>query len=78
MTAPREYRDFLEDIVKACRSIIEFVEGMSIESYHADERTRFAVMRGYEIMGEAVRHLPEHMTHAWVPAFAGMTIRWRG
>lgn len=25
------------------------------------KRPRFAVMRGYEIMGEAVRHLPEEL-----------------
>jgi len=34
---------------------------MNIDTYLADEKTRFAVMRGYEIMGEAVRHLPEEL-----------------
>ena len=61
MTAPRDYRDFLHDMVGACRSIIRFVEGMTLESYLADEKTRFAVMRGFEIIGEAVRHLPEDL-----------------
>jgi uncharacterized protein with HEPN domain len=56
---PRDYRDFLNDIVSACRSIISFVDGMTLEAYLGDEKTRYAVMRGYEIMGEAVRHLPE-------------------
>jgi hypothetical protein len=37
---------------------------MSLETYQADEKTRFAVMRGFEIMGEAVRHLPQHLTSA--------------
>jgi uncharacterized protein with HEPN domain len=59
LKAPRDYRDFLNDIVGACQSIIEFVVGMSLEDYLADEKTRFAVMRGYEIIGEAVRHLPD-------------------
>jgi uncharacterized protein with HEPN domain len=31
---------------------------MSFDAYLADEKTRFAVMRGYEIMGEASRNLP--------------------
>jgi len=53
----RDQRDFLIDIVNACRSIIRFVEGMTFEQYLSDEKTRFAVMRGYEIMGEAVRHI---------------------
>jgi len=64
MNAPRDYRDFLNDIVGACRSIIAFVEGMTFDAYLADEKTRFAVMRGYEIMGEAVRHLPDDLKSA--------------
>ena len=64
MKAPRDYRDFLNDIVGACRSIIDFVAGMSLEAYLADEKTRFAVMRGYEIIGEAVRHLPDEVKAA--------------
>jgi uncharacterized protein with HEPN domain len=62
--AQRDYRDFLADIVGACRSLIRFVEGMTLEAYLADERTRYAVMRAYEIMGEAVRHLPEELKAA--------------
>jgi len=64
VTAPRDYRDFLTDIVGACRSLMQFVEGMTLEAYLADERTRYAVMRAYEIMGEAVRHLPEELKTA--------------
>ncbi len=37
---------------------------MSIDAYMADEKTRFAVMRGYEIMGEATRHLPSDLKDA--------------
>ena len=61
MTSSRDYRDFLDDIVGACRSIIQFVEGLTLDTYLADEKTRYAVMRGYEIMGEAVRHLPDDL-----------------
>jgi uncharacterized protein with HEPN domain len=61
---PRDYRDFLNDIVGAVRSIISFAAGMSLEAYLDDEKTRYAVMRGYEIMGEAVRHLPDDLKKA--------------
>ena len=61
MTAARDYRDFLNDMVMACRSIVRFAEGMTLDDYLADEKTRYAVMRGYEILGEAVRHIPEPM-----------------
>jgi uncharacterized protein with HEPN domain len=62
--APHDYRDFLNDIVGAVRSIIGFAAGMDLETYLADEKTRYAVMRGYEIMGEAVRHLPDELKKA--------------
>ena len=64
MIAQRDYRDFLADIVGACRSLIRFVERMTLEAYLADERTRYAVMRAYEIMGEAVGHLPQELKTA--------------
>jgi uncharacterized protein with HEPN domain len=64
VTAERDYRDFLEDLVSACRSIIGFVDGMSFDAYLADEKTRFAVMRGYEIMGEATKQLPQEVKEA--------------
>jgi uncharacterized protein with HEPN domain len=64
MKAPRDYREFLRDMVDACRSIIRFTEGMTLEAYLADEKTRFAVVRGFEIMGEAVRHLPDDIKNA--------------
>jgi uncharacterized protein with HEPN domain len=46
VTAPRDYRDFLADMVTACRSIIRFTEGMTRDDDLTDEKTRYAVMRG--------------------------------
>lgn len=64
MTLRRDFWDFLHDIAAACRSIIGFVKGMTLDAYLADEKTRYAVMRGYEIMGEAARHLPDELKAA--------------
>lgn len=64
MKPPRDVRDFLDDLVAACRSILRFVDGLDLDAYCADEQTRYAVMRRYEIMGEAVRHLPSAQTRA--------------
>jgi uncharacterized protein with HEPN domain len=74
VTAERDFRDFLNDMVTACRSIIRFAEGMTIDDYLADEKSRYAVMRGYEILGEAVRHIPESLksAHPDIP-WASMT-----
>jgi uncharacterized protein with HEPN domain len=60
VTAERGYRDFLNDMVHACQSIVGFVGRMSLDDYLADEKTRFAVMRAYEMLGEAVRQAREH------------------
>jgi uncharacterized protein with HEPN domain len=59
MMAPRDFRDFLDDIAASCRAIIEFVEGLDLNAYLIDTKTRFAVMRGFEIIGEAVHHIPD-------------------
>jgi uncharacterized protein with HEPN domain len=64
VTSARDYRDFLQDMILACRSMIGFVEGMTLDNYLNDERTRWAVMRGYEILGEAARHIPTEVRTA--------------
>ena len=51
-------------MILACRSVIGFVENMTLDDDLADERTRWAVMRGYEILGEAVRHIPPELKAA--------------
>lgn len=64
MTASRDHRDVLLDMVGACRSLLQFAEGMTLDDDLADEKTRFAVMRAFEILGEAVRHMPEPLKQA--------------
>jgi uncharacterized protein with HEPN domain len=61
VTVGRDYRDFLADLVMAGRSIMRFADGMSLDVYLADEKTRFAMMRGHKVLGEAVRHLPDSL-----------------
>jgi uncharacterized protein with HEPN domain len=39
---------------------------MTLDTYLADRKTRFAVMRGFEMMGEAVRHVPSEVKDAKV------------
>ena len=49
-----ELRDNLEDAQKHGREILNFVSGMSLEQYSEDEKTRLAVERLFEIIGEAL------------------------
>lgn len=49
-----ELHDNLEDALKYGREILTFVSGMSLEEYSDDEKTRLAVERLFEIIGEAL------------------------
>lgn len=55
----RNQRLYLEDILAAIESIEAFVAGMDLENFASDDKTASAVIRKFEIIGEAVRHVPE-------------------
>ena len=59
MTAPRDYRLYLEDILKAIESIEKYVEGLDARSFESDRKTQDAVVRNLEIIGEAVKRVPD-------------------
>lgn len=52
----------LEDILDAAHLIENYIEEFEYESFIEDQRTIDAVVRNLEIIGEAVKHLPEEMT----------------
>ena len=54
----RDFRVYLEDILEAAAAAREFVAGMSKDELGNDRRTRDAVVRNLEIVGEAVKKLP--------------------
>ncbi len=61
----REIIDFVEDIVNAMNKAISFVEGMSYEEFSRDEKTVFAVIRALEIIGEAVKNIPQEVRDSY-------------
>ena len=60
----RDFRDYLSDIVKAIESVESFTRGMSYDEFVRDEKTVWAVIRGIEIIGEAVTNLPDGLKEA--------------
>ena len=50
---------FLEDILKATDAIYGFVLHMNYEAFANDEKTIRAVEREFEIIGEAVKNIPD-------------------
>jgi uncharacterized protein with HEPN domain len=49
----------VEDIIDSGNKIISYTEGLSFEEFIADSKTIDAVIRNFEIIGEAAHRLPE-------------------
>jgi len=56
---PRDSRVYLEDILAACARIRSYVGVMGVDEFRQDGKTVDAVARNLEIIGEAVKQLPE-------------------
>lgn len=54
----REIRLLLEDIQTAIKTIFQFTDGYSFEEFETDVKTRHAVERNFEIIGEAASRIP--------------------
>ena len=55
----RDYKVYLQDILAAVESIEAFVQGMSFEEFRSDDKTTTAVIRKFEIIGEATKQIPD-------------------
>lgn len=56
---PRDSKVYLEDILEAARKIRLYTEGLSFDAFRDDSKTSDAVIRNLEIIGEAVKQIPE-------------------
>jgi uncharacterized protein with HEPN domain len=61
MSQPRQYGDFVEDILLASRKAAEFLGDLSLPEFARDEKTAFAVVRALEIIGEAAKRIPQEV-----------------
>lgn len=55
----REYGDYIEDIIDSMNKADKFIENMNYRDFIKDEKTIFAVVRALEIIGEAVKNIPD-------------------
>ena len=55
----RDHSLFVKDIFDALESIENFVADMDIEELAGDDKTSSAVIRKFEIIGEATKHVPD-------------------
>jgi uncharacterized protein with HEPN domain len=55
----RKYSLFVEDILESIVWIEKFTANMDFEQFLADEKTRTAVVKKLEILGEATKNIPK-------------------
>jgi uncharacterized protein with HEPN domain len=75
----RDYKLFIKDMISAMESTERFVEDISLDELIHDDKTSSAVIRKFEIIGEATKHIPDwlkekHPEIAW-KRMAGMRDR---
>jgi uncharacterized protein with HEPN domain len=58
---PRDSKVYLEDTLEATRKIETYTGSLSKAAFLEDEKTLDAVVRNLEVIGEAVKKLPEDL-----------------
>ena len=58
---PRECKAYLKDILEAIRKIEKYTEGQSFNDFREDELKQDGVVRNLEIIGEAVKNIPDEI-----------------
>jgi len=57
----RNYTMYLQDLLVAMTRIAEYLEGYTFDQFKKDYKTVDAVIRNFEIIGEAAKNLPGHI-----------------
>lgn len=57
----REWKLFIEDILESIQLIKNYVENMGFDDFKNDRKTIDAVVRNFEIIGEASRFVPDEI-----------------
>lgn len=75
MTAVRDVETYLDDILHAAQNIEKYTAGMAYEDFSLDSKTCDAVVRNLEVIGEAVKRIPDtvrtrYPNIQWRPAAA--------
>ena len=58
---PRDYKIYLEDILEAIDRIRRYTAGLSLKTFSSDQKTLDAVVRNLEVIGEAVKKVPDEV-----------------
>ncbi len=61
---PRKWNLRIEDMIEAIERIQKYTQGMSYEEFSSDSKTIDAVVRNFEVLGEAAGHVPAEIQKA--------------
>ncbi len=57
----RNWKLFVMDILESINKIEKYIEGLNYEQFVKDEKTKDAVVRNLEIIGEAANQIPKEI-----------------
>ena len=57
----REWRLYIEDILESIELIRKYTENMKYTDFNRDRKTIDAVVRNFEVIGEASKYIPEEV-----------------
>jgi uncharacterized protein with HEPN domain len=58
---PRDYRVSLDDVLDAASHVRRYTDGFDLPRFKSDDKTLDAVIRNLEVIGEAVKKIPEEV-----------------
>lgn len=62
----RSIKHFIEDAIEYCDKAEIFVKNMTFEEFERDEKTFLAVSRALEIIGEALKNVPDKIKNKYL------------
>ncbi len=57
----RDYREYIKDILQECEFVRKYTQGIEYEDFLESDLLRHAVVRALEVIGEAVKNLPNEL-----------------
>lgn len=60
----RVFDDYLRDMLENAEKARSFIKGMDYDDFRKDDKAVYAVIRAFEIIGEAARQIPQEMRDA--------------
>ncbi len=61
----REFLDYIEDVLASMNKAENFIQGMKYEDFLTDDKTAYATLRALEIIGEAVKKVPQAVRNSY-------------